>query len=40
MVNDAKKNESADKEKRDKIDMVNQAENLIYETEKKYQRKW
>ena len=34
MVNDAKKNESADKEKKDKIDMVNQAENLIYETEK------
>ena len=33
MVNDAKKNESADKEK-EKIDMINQAENLIYETEK------
>ncbi len=34
MVNDAKKNESADKEKKEKIDMINQAENLIYETEK------
>ena len=34
MVNDAKKNESADKEKKEKIDIVNQAENLIYETEK------
>ena len=34
MVNDAKKNESADKEKMDKIDIVNQAEHLVYETEK------
>ena len=34
MVNDAKKNESADKEKKEKIDVVNQAEHLIYETEK------
>ncbi len=34
MVNDAKKNESEDKEKRKKIDVVNQAEHLIYETEK------
>ena len=34
MVNDAKKNESVDKEKKEKIDMINQAENLIYETEK------
>ena len=34
MVNDAKKNESADKEKKERIDMMNQAENLIYETEK------
>ncbi|MBL50785.1 MAG: molecular chaperone DnaK [Candidatus Marinimicrobia bacterium] len=34
MVNDAKKNESEDKEKREKIDVVNQAEHLIYETEK------
>ena len=28
MVNDAKKNESADKEKKEKINMINQAENL------------
>jgi len=34
MVNDAKKNESADKDKKEKINMINQAENLIYETEK------
>ena len=34
MVNDAKKHESEDKEKREKIDLVNQAEHLIYETEK------
>ena len=34
MINDAKKNESVDKEKKEKIDMINQAENLIYETEK------
>ena len=34
MVNDAKKNESADKEKRVKIDLLNQAEHLCYETEK------
>ena len=34
MVNDAKKNESADKEKKEKIDIVNQAEHLVYETEK------
>ena len=34
MVNDAKKNESVDKEKKEKIEMINQAENLIYETEK------
>tara|TARA_B100000073_G_scaffold326265_1_gene310807 strand:+ start:1927 stop:3828 length:1902 start_codon:yes stop_codon:yes gene_type:complete len=34
MVNDAKKNESADKEKMEKIDIVNQAEHLVYETEK------
>ena len=34
LVNDAKKHESEDKEKREKIDLVNQAENLIYETEK------
>jgi len=34
MVNDAKKNEGADKEKREKIDLQNQAEHLVYETEK------
>ena len=34
MVNDAKKNESSDKEKKEKIDIVNQAEHLVYETEK------
>ena len=34
MVNDAKKNEGADKEKRQKIDLLNQSEHLIYETEK------
>ena len=34
MVNDAKKNESADKEKKDKIDMVNQAENLYMKLKK------
>ena len=34
MVNDAKKNESLDKEKKEKIDILNQAEHLIYETEK------
>ncbi len=34
MVNDAKKNESADKEKKEKIDILNQAEHIVYETEK------
>ncbi len=34
MVNDAKKHEAEDKEKREKIDVMNQAEHLIYETEK------
>ena len=34
MVNDAKKHESEDKEKREKIDLANQAEHLVYETEK------
>ncbi len=34
MVNDAKKHESEDKEKRDQIDTKNQAEQLIYQTEK------
>ena len=39
MVNDAKKNESADKEKKEKIDILNQAEHLVYETEK-HKRTW
>jgi len=34
MVNDAKKHETEDKEKREKIDLVNQVEHLVYETEK------
>ena len=34
MVNDAKKHETEDKEKREKIDLINQAEHLIFETEK------
>ena len=34
MVNEAKKHESEDKDKREKIDLINQSENLIYETEK------
>ena len=34
MVNDAKKHENEDKAKREKIDMDNQAEQLIYQTEK------
>ena len=34
MVNDAKKHESDDKEKRELIDTQNQAEQLIYQTEK------
>ena len=34
MVNDAKKHESDDKEKRELIDMQNQSEQLIYQTEK------
>ena len=34
MVNDAKKHETEDKNKREKIDMDNQAEQLIYQTEK------
>ena len=33
MVNDAKKHETEDKEKREKIDLINQAEHLVYETE-------
>ncbi|MBT4150194.1 MAG: molecular chaperone DnaK [Candidatus Marinimicrobia bacterium] len=34
MVNDAKKHEGGDKEKREMIDLQNQAEQLIYQTEK------
>ena len=34
MVNDAKKHEQDDKEKHEKIDLMNQSEHLIYETEK------
>jgi len=34
MVNDAKKHESDDKKKRDDIDVRNQAEQLVYQTEK------
>ncbi len=34
MVNDAKKYESEDKEKRESIDLKNQAEQLVYQTEK------
>ena len=34
MINDSKKNEQKDKEKREKVDITNQSENLIYEIEK------
>ena len=34
MVNDSKKNEQKDKEKRERVDVTNQSEHLIYETEK------
>ena len=34
MVNDSKKNEQKDKEKREQVDVTNQAEHLIYETDK------
>merc|ERR1711903_384749 len=34
MVKDAEKNASADKEKREKIDIKNQAETLVYQAEK------
>ena len=34
MVNDSKKNEQKDKEKREQVDIINQSEHLIYETEK------
>ena len=34
MINDSKKNEQQDKEKREKVDIINQSEHMIYETEK------
>ncbi len=34
MINDSKKNEQKDKEKREQVDIINQSEHLIYETEK------
>ena len=34
MVKDAESNATADKEKREKIDLKNQAETLVYQTEK------
>ena len=34
MINDSKKNEQKDKEKREKVDIINQSEHMIYETEK------
>ena len=34
MVNDSKKNEQKDKEEREQIDIINQSEHLLYETEK------
>ena len=34
MINDSKKNEQKDKEKREQVDVVNQSEHMIYETEK------
>ena len=34
MINDSKKNEQKDKEKREQVDIANQSEHLIYETEK------
>lgn len=34
MVNDAKKHESEDKDKREEVDVHNQAEQLVYQTEK------
>jgi molecular chaperone DnaK len=34
MVNDAKKNESEDKDKHEMVDLHNQAEQLVYQTEK------
>ena len=34
MVNDSKKNEQKDKEKREQVDVTNQSEHIIYETDK------
>jgi len=34
MVKDAESNASAEKEKREKMDLKNQAETLVYKTEK------
>ena len=34
MINDSKKNEQKDKEKREQVEVVNQSEHMIYETEK------
>ena len=34
MINDSKKNEQKDKEKREQVEIINQSEHLIYETEK------
>ena len=34
MINDSKKNEQKDKEKRERVDITNQSESLIYEIEK------
>ena len=34
MINDSKKNEQKDKEKREQVDIINQSEHMIYETEK------
>ena len=34
MINDSKKNEQQDKEKREQVDIINQSEQMIYETEK------
>ena len=34
MINDSKKNEQKDKEKREQVDITNQSEHMIYETEK------
>ena len=34
MINDSKKNEQKDKEKGEQVDVINQSEHMIYETEK------